>query len=77
MRVVFARYAPHAYSDCGRSFPKLHPTVDCPFPGWCVEILMHMIQFLNVEVVPIIMNNPSDNTRIDTGEYVGSNEGLY
>jgi len=37
IRILFARNPPDAFDEC-RHFPTLKPSVECPFPGWCVEV---------------------------------------
>lgn len=37
LRVLFARNPPDAFDDC-HEFPTLKPYMQCPFPGWCIEV---------------------------------------
>ncbi|KAI1707390.1 glutamate receptor U1 [Ditylenchus destructor] len=55
IRVLFAKNPPDAFTDCIH-FPTMQPTMECPFPGWCVEILYHLAQYLHFTIEPVIMN---------------------
>ena len=58
LRVLFARNPPDAFSDC-RRFPTLDPSVECPFPGWCSELIRHFTQFMNYTLEAVVLDNPA------------------
>jgi len=37
IRVLFAHNPPEAFDNC-RRFPTMNPSMECPFPGYCVEV---------------------------------------
>uniref|UniRef100_A0A915DIR9 Uncharacterized protein n=1 Tax=Ditylenchus dipsaci TaxID=166011 RepID=A0A915DIR9_9BILA len=53
IRVLFAKNPPDAFDDCVH-FPTTHPTLECPFPGWCVEVIYHIAQYLHYTIEPVI-----------------------
>uniref|UniRef100_A0A915LPK8 Ionotropic receptor n=1 Tax=Meloidogyne javanica TaxID=6303 RepID=A0A915LPK8_MELJA len=56
IRILFARNPPDAFDEC-RHFPTLKPSVECPFPGWCVEIISYLTEYLKLKIEPFILNN--------------------
>lgn len=38
LRVVIAPNAPDAFDNCVE-FPTFRPSLRCPFPGWCLEVI--------------------------------------
>lgn len=67
IRVVFARNPPDAFSNCAR-FPSLDASTACPFPGWTVEILKMVTDYLGYEIIPIVTTAPDG--LVDWGSYV-------
>jgi hypothetical protein len=56
IKILFARNPPDAFDEC-RYFPTTNPTVTCPFPGWCVEIITYLAEYLNLEIEPHVLYN--------------------
>uniref|UniRef100_A0AC34FJ46 Solute-binding protein family 3/N-terminal domain-containing protein n=1 Tax=Panagrolaimus sp. ES5 TaxID=591445 RepID=A0AC34FJ46_9BILA len=69
IRVVFARNPPDAFSNCPR-FPTLDATISCPFPGWTVEILKQIIDYLGYDIEPIVTT--AEDGHVDWGSYVNN-----
>ncbi|KAI6236715.1 PBPb domain-containing protein [Aphelenchoides besseyi] len=55
IRVLFARNPPDAFDNCN-TFPTMQPYMQCPFPGWCVEIIKQLADYLNYDIEPVIAN---------------------
>ncbi|EPB75817.1 hypothetical protein ANCCEY_05111 [Ancylostoma ceylanicum] len=56
LRVAFARNPPDAFGNC-RHFPTLDPTISCPFPGWCVEVMKMVADSLHLAIDAVVVNN--------------------
>ncbi|CAI4227188.1 unnamed protein product [Auanema sp. JU1783] len=54
--VVIARNPPDVYNNCPK-YPVFDPSFNCPFPGWCLEILKMMTDYLNLQIEPILSPN--------------------
>uniref|UniRef100_A0A914DJJ4 Uncharacterized protein n=1 Tax=Acrobeloides nanus TaxID=290746 RepID=A0A914DJJ4_9BILA len=61
IRVVFAKNPPDAFSNCP-NFPNLEPSWGCPFPGSTSEILSMLMDYLNYDIEPIIVDNQTNDT---------------
>ncbi|KAL3118498.1 hypothetical protein niasHT_000263 [Heterodera trifolii] len=60
IRVVFAKNPPDAFTTC-KSFPVLTPNMDCPFPGWLIEVVKMLADYLSLQVDPIIIQSEIGN----------------
>ncbi|KAL3123132.1 hypothetical protein niasHT_005065 [Heterodera trifolii] len=56
IRVIFAKNPPDAFTTC-KSFPVLTPNMDCPFPGWLIEVVKMLADYLSLQVDPIIIQS--------------------
>lgn len=74
IRVVFARNPPDVFADCPR-FPPLDPTITCPFPGWCAEILRMVMASAGLRVEEVVAKNAVGSldwgTRQKDGRWTG------
>ena len=50
IRIVFAKNPPDAFTTCN-TFPTMVPSMECPFPGWLVEV----IKILSIMFLKFIM----------------------
>uniref|UniRef100_A0A914UV88 Ionotropic glutamate receptor C-terminal domain-containing protein n=1 Tax=Plectus sambesii TaxID=2011161 RepID=A0A914UV88_9BILA len=53
LRVAIARNPPDAFDNCPR-FPTFEQSQNCPYPGWCLEVLYMLTQYLNVTIQPVV-----------------------
>ncbi|KAL7078307.1 hypothetical protein ACQ4LE_002698 [Meloidogyne hapla] len=56
IKILFAKNPPDAFDEC-HHFPTLNPSIECPFPGWCVEIINYLTDYLKLEIEPFVLNN--------------------
>uniref|UniRef100_A0A183BVR5 Lig_chan-Glu_bd domain-containing protein n=1 Tax=Globodera pallida TaxID=36090 RepID=A0A183BVR5_GLOPA len=67
IRIIFAKNPPDAFTTCN-SFPVLIPSMDCPFPGWLVEVVKMLADYLSFQIDPIIIQSDIGN---DSGNWTG------
>ncbi|PIC35056.1 hypothetical protein B9Z55_014529 [Caenorhabditis nigoni] len=53
LRVVLARNPPDAFANCP-IFPTLDVIVQCPFPGWTIEVLKMIGDSLKWDIIPVV-----------------------
>ncbi|CAD5224480.1 unnamed protein product [Bursaphelenchus okinawaensis] len=66
IKVIFPKNPPDVFEDCAQ-FPTLKPSLRCPFPGRCVEILMQLAEYLHYEVEPFPLT--LDRGTVNWGNY--------
>uniref|UniRef100_A0A914HUJ6 Solute-binding protein family 3/N-terminal domain-containing protein n=1 Tax=Globodera rostochiensis TaxID=31243 RepID=A0A914HUJ6_GLORO len=75
LRVLFTRTPPETFDNC-RKFPTLHPTLACPFPGWCAEVIGYLAEFMHLKIDPIDYNNVVGH--VNWGKFVnGTWDGIF
>uniref|UniRef100_A0A8R1DN23 PBPb domain-containing protein n=1 Tax=Caenorhabditis japonica TaxID=281687 RepID=A0A8R1DN23_CAEJA len=57
LRVVFGRNPPDAFANCP-IFPTLDVILQCPFPGWTIEVLKMITDILKWDIEPIVTSSP-------------------
>jgi len=62
LRVLFvaavsesANYTAAVIDSC-RRFPTFRSSLDCPFPGYCTEIMGLLAKSMNMRLEPVVMN---------------------
>uniref|UniRef100_A0A914H292 Uncharacterized protein n=1 Tax=Globodera rostochiensis TaxID=31243 RepID=A0A914H292_GLORO len=73
IRIIFAKNPPDAFTTCN-SFPVLIPSMDCPFPGWLVEVVKMLADYLSFQIDPIIIQSEIGNVNWghnDSGNWTG------
>lgn len=69
LRVVLARNPPDAFANCP-IFPTLDVIVQCPFPGWTIEVLKMICDSLKWDIVQVV--TPTVVGGLDWGTLVGN-----
>ncbi|CAI2351441.1 unnamed protein product [Caenorhabditis sp. 36 PRJEB53466] len=69
LRVVLARNPPDAFANCP-IFPTLDVILQCPFPGWTLEVLKMITDALKWDVVPVV--TPTIVGGLDWGTMTGN-----
>ncbi|KAF1758076.1 hypothetical protein GCK72_014534 [Caenorhabditis remanei] len=69
LRVVLARNPPDAFANCP-IFPTLDVIVQCPFPGWTVEVLKMLGDALKWDIIPVV--TPTIVGGLDWGTMTGN-----
>ncbi|EFO93081.1 hypothetical protein CRE_10276 [Caenorhabditis remanei] len=69
LRVVLARNPPDAFANCPL-FPTLDVIVQCPFPGWTVEVLKMLGDALKWDIIPVV--TPTIVGGLDWGTMTGN-----
>ncbi|GMR34338.1 hypothetical protein PMAYCL1PPCAC_04533, partial [Pristionchus mayeri] len=57
LRVGVYGSVPEVYPNCFR-FPEVH--AGCSYPGWCIEVVSMLTQFLNITWTLVLLGNRTD-----------------
>ncbi|KAL3096094.1 hypothetical protein niasHS_005853 [Heterodera schachtii] len=75
LRVLFTRTPPEAFDNC-RKFPTLRPTLACPFPGWCAEVIGFLAEFMRLKIEPVDYKNVAGH--VNWGKFAnGTWDGVF